>query len=111
MRNESQRPESRSVATTPLAPAALGPGTVAIAPRTGQLVGGQVRKTLYWTALATVLLVLLDATIAVVAFPVAYSLRSGGAPVLVWPAGQWLPSDVTNGFRPYLSILLVLPVS
>ncbi len=80
-----------------------------MAPRTGQLVGDQVRKTLYWTALATVLLVLLDAAIAVVAFPIAYSLRSGGAPVLVWPSGHWLPTDVTNGFRPYLSILLVLP--
>lgn len=109
MRDESKRTGSHRVAAAPLAPAALGPGTVAVAPRTGQLVGDQVRKTLYWTALATVLLVLLDAAIAVVAFPIAYSLRSGGAPVLVWPSGHWLPTDVTNGFRPYLSILLVLP--
>lgn len=100
---------SPNVVTTGLTPAALGPGAVPVSPRSAGLVGDHVRKTLYWTAFATVALVVLDAAIAVVAFPLAYSLRSGGSPVLVWPDGQWLPSDVTNGFRPYLSILLVLP--
>lgn len=106
---DGSRRGSGRIPASPLATAAVGAGGVAVTARTSPLVGDHVRKTLYWTALATVLLVLLDAAIAVAAFPLAYSLRSGGAPVLVWPAGHWFPADVTNGFRPYLSILFVLP--
>lgn len=69
----------------------------------------KVRRTLYLTAAATVWLVLVDAVIAIVALPLAYWLRQRGA-VLVWPEGELLPTDVVNGFRPYLSLVFAAPL-
>jgi exopolysaccharide biosynthesis polyprenyl glycosylphosphotransferase len=91
-----------------LAPQSLAAGPVAVA-SAPLAVPGSVRRTFYFTAAATVWLVVVDAVVAIVAFMVAYWLRQR-APIFVWPEGSLFPTDVVNSFRPYISLVLAAPL-
>jgi exopolysaccharide biosynthesis polyprenyl glycosylphosphotransferase len=68
-----------------------------------------VRRSVVLTAAAALAIILLDALISSGAFLLAYWVRFK-TPVFVWPPGEFLPVDVTNSFRPYLAVLLIVPL-
>jgi exopolysaccharide biosynthesis polyprenyl glycosylphosphotransferase len=114
MSKARQKPDGRWEREQKLAPtlAAAGAAQAGAAPAVpvpSLFVFDKVRRTMVLTAAAVVWLVLVDAAVAAVALPLAYWLRLGSA-VLVWPEGHALPADVTNSFRPYLSLVLALPL-
>lgn len=96
---------------TSLAPssASAASASIPLTPTLSSVLPDKVRRTMYLTAIAVIALAALDVAIALTAFPIAFWLHHG-TPVLIWPKGNFLPVDVTNGFRPYLSLALVLPV-
>src|SRR4051812_13023012 len=114
MSKARQKPDERWKREGKLAPtlAAAGAAQAGAAPAVSVpslFVADKVRRTLVLTAAAVVWLVLVDAVVAAVSLPLAYWLRHGSA-VLVWPDGSLLPADVANSFRPYLSLVLAIPL-
>jgi exopolysaccharide biosynthesis polyprenyl glycosylphosphotransferase len=65
--------------------------------------------TLLWRLIPIGVLVVADGGLTMLAFIAAYKLRHG-APVFEWSAGSRWPTEIAQGFEPYLALWLVAPI-
>jgi exopolysaccharide biosynthesis polyprenyl glycosylphosphotransferase len=66
-------------------------------------------RVVFDSLMPVIILVLADIVISVLAFIIAYKLRQG-TPLFVWRRRATFPVGIWDGFEPYLSLLLFVPL-